>query len=93
MFNCPIKQSFGIPCPGCGLQRSLEELLNGNFVASLKHYPALLTLVILFAYLIFHLIYKFKNGANNLKWLFIANVCIIYLSFILSFFEIWFYKK
>lgn len=93
MLDCPIKQNFGIPCPGCGLQRSYWALLEGDLLTSLRHYPALIPLIILFVYLVLHLIFKFKHGANTLKWLFIVDISIIYLSFVLSFFEIWFYKK
>ena len=40
MFNiriCPFYYFFKIPCPGCGLTRSIIELLKGNFVKSLEY--------------------------------------------------------
>ncbi len=93
MLDCPIKQNIGIPCPGCGLQRSLLEIWHGNFIESLKLYPVALPLVFLFVYLLFHLKFKYANGARNLVILFVFNITLIYGSFILSLFDIWFCRK
>lgn len=43
MFPCLSKTLFGIECLGCGFQRSLVMLLQGDFSGSFKMYPALLT--------------------------------------------------
>ena len=43
MFPCLSKTLFGIECLGCGFQRSLVLFLQGDFSASFKMYPALLT--------------------------------------------------
>ncbi len=51
-------------CPGCGMQRSLIALLNGDLFFSLELYPALLPLFILLAYTLLHLKYKLRNGAK-----------------------------
>lgn len=42
MLGCRFKQAFGIPCPGCGLQRSLSALVQGEWRLSISLYPALL---------------------------------------------------
>lgn len=44
MVPCFYKQEFGISCPMCGFQRSVIELLNGNFIDSIIQFPALLPL-------------------------------------------------
>lgn len=86
MQSCFYKQYFGIECPGCGMQRSFIELLKGNFVESLIMFPALIPTIIMIAYLILHLIFKFTHGANMLKILFIINTTIVVLSYIYKLF-------
>ena len=79
---CFYKKYLGIECPGCGMQRSFIELLKGEFYESFIMFPALIPTIILILSLIFHLIFKFKNGANFLKILFIINTTIVVLSYI-----------
>ena len=85
-FPCFYKKYIGIECPGCGMQRALIELLKGNFIDSLKIYPALLPTIFLIVFLILHLILKFKNGAFVLKISFIFTVLIIIINFIVKLF-------
>ncbi len=82
MQSCFYKQYFGVECPGCGMQRSFIELLKGHFVESLILFPALIPTIIMIIYLILHLIFKFANGANVLKIIFIINTTIVVLSYI-----------
>ena len=35
-WACPFKAVFGIPCPGCGLTAAMDELLHGQYLASLR---------------------------------------------------------
>ncbi|PLX10356.1 MAG: hypothetical protein C0597_16885 [Marinilabiliales bacterium] len=79
---CFYKRFLGVECPGCGMQRSFIELLKGNFIESLKMFPALVPTIILVLYLFLHLIFKYKNGANTLKYLFIFNTSIVVLNYI-----------
>lgn len=39
LLTCPFKYLTGIDCPGCGFQRSLIALVQGNFHQSLALYP------------------------------------------------------
>lgn len=79
---CFYKKFLGVECPGCGMQRSFIELLKGNFIESLILFPALIPTISLIVYLILHLIFKFRKGANILKILFIINTSIVVLSYI-----------
>jgi hypothetical protein len=81
---CIYKENLGFECPGCGLQRSLIELLKGNLVESIMIYPGLLPTIGLFIFLILHLIFNFKNGATLLKYIFITDVMIIMISYIIK---------
>jgi len=64
------------------MQTALIELLKGNIVESIKVYPALIPTICMFIYLILHLIFKFKNGANFLKYCFIFTVVIIVINYV-----------
>lgn len=64
------------------MQRSFIELLKGDFSESFVLYPALLPMLFMFAYLILHLIFKFKQGAQVLKLTFISVTVLIVGSFI-----------
>jgi hypothetical protein len=64
------------------MQRSFIELLKGNFYESFVLYPALLPTMFLLTFLVLHLIFKFKNGANILKIVFIINASIMVLNYI-----------
>jgi hypothetical protein len=77
MFTCFWKKYLGIECPGCGMQRSVVALVNGDLKASLQYYPALLPMLILFILLLLHLKYKFRYGARFLQINFIFTVILI----------------
>ena len=77
MLTCPSVQYWSMECPGCGMQRSLIALLNGDLFFSLKLYPALLPLLILLTYTLLHLKYKFRSGSKNIIALQVFVVSII----------------
>jgi uncharacterized membrane protein len=82
MLRCPSKMLLHIDCPGCGLQRGIVALLKGNWEESFRIYPAALPIIVLFVYLLLHLIFKYKNGAKNLTFLFIFCASIILVHYI-----------
>ena len=61
MIPCLTKKYFGIDCFGCGLQRSIVLLLQGDIVGSFKMYPALYPLIIFFVLLTIKHIDKQRN--------------------------------
>ena len=67
MLTCGFKATYGIDCMGCGFQRSVLALLNGDLSASISFYPALIPMVFLIAFLFAHLAFKFKFGAGVIK--------------------------
>jgi len=69
-------------CPGCGAQRAFIELLRGHLKQSFLMYPALIPIFIMLIYLALHLKFKYINGAENLKRLFILNASIIVFNYI-----------
>ncbi|NCO55144.1 MAG: hypothetical protein COZ21_08685 [Bacteroidetes bacterium CG_4_10_14_3_um_filter_31_20] len=82
--SCFYKNIFGVECPGCGMQRSIIELLKGNFVESFLLYPALYPLIFTLILLFLHIIFRFKNGALILKISFIFTVLIMIISYIIK---------
>jgi hypothetical protein len=82
MMPCFYKKYLGMECPGCGMQRAIIELLKGNFVESLKTYPALLPTIAMLIYLVLHLIFKFEKGGIYIKYFFIFTVSIMLINFI-----------
>lgn len=84
MLPCPYKYYLGVECPGCGMQRAGIELLKGNIAESFFAYPPLIPFIVLILFLMLHLLFKFKNGAVILKYLFIFVVTIVVINFILK---------
>ena len=82
--SCIYKKYLGIRCPGCGMQTSIIALLKGNIIESIKEYPALIPTIIMFIFLITHLIFKFKNGSKILISLFIFNLILILTNYIIK---------
>jgi len=79
---CFYKSVFGVECPGCGMQRAFIALLRGDFLMSLKLYPALLPTMIMITFLAAHIIFKLRNGAKILLYMFIINAVIIVISYL-----------
>src|ERR1035437_4677198 len=84
MMACPYKALSGIDCPGCGMQRSFIELLKGNFFLSFQLYPALIPVIFTLGLTAAHLVFKFKNGANYIKYSFITTISIVVISYIIK---------
>lgn len=71
-------------CPGCGMQRSMIEMLKGNFVESLKMYPGMLPMVFTMVLLGLHLKYKFRNGAKMLLYSYSFSAGVVVISYIIK---------
>ncbi|WP_350290852.1 DUF2752 domain-containing protein [uncultured Croceitalea sp.] len=84
MLPCLNKQLFGIDCPGCGLQRSVLLLFEGEFVAAFQMYPAIFTLIPLFGIIIINRLFSLKYGSQFIIGLSISSVALILINFILK---------
>ena len=67
------------------MQRSIIELLRGNFVESIKLYPPLIPITLLMVLLIINLKVNSPVLQKVLKYFFIANVAIILVNYIFKF--------
>ncbi len=81
---CFYKQNFGFACPGCGFQRSIILTLKGDFLESIKMYPALYPILFFIIILALHIKFRFKNGGKIIKILFFMNIFIMIVSYIIK---------
>ena len=84
MIPCLNKKLFGFECMGCGMQRSIALIFNGEFVAAFFMYPAIYTLIALFSCVIVNIFFKFKHGTRIINVLAIITVIIIVVSYIIK---------
>jgi hypothetical protein len=82
MLPCLNKTLFGVECLGCGIQRSISLIFQGQFVAAYKMYPAIYTFFILAVFLIFNLFVKFKHDYKIKMGLIFLNVIIVVISYL-----------
>jgi uncharacterized membrane protein len=71
MLPCLSKTLFGIECLGCGFQRALFLLFQGNFIAAFKMYPAVYSTLL---FLGITALYFFKKSPNHKKALWISAI-------------------
>jgi len=86
LLSCPIKQYTGLDCPGCGFQRSVIALMEGDLINSFRLYPATMPIAILLFFSIAHLKIDFKHGAFLIKILYIAISLLIVINYIYKIF-------
>jgi hypothetical protein len=82
MLPCMNKSLFGVDCIGCGTQRSLLLLVNGEFTKAFYQFPAIYTTLLLFGLIGLHLIDKKRNYQKIIIGLAIINAIIMIISYI-----------
>ncbi len=85
MLPCLNKKLLGFDCMGCGLQRSLLLIYQGEFVSAFYMYPAVYTLIPLFLLIGLNLFLKVKRLNKIINLLAILSISIIIINFILKF--------
>ncbi len=86
MLPCLNKKLFGLECMGCGIQRSIALILQGDFVAAFHMYPAIYTLILLIGFALLNSFKNYKFASKIIITLAIINVIIIVGNFILKHF-------
>ena len=84
MLPCLNKKLLGFECMGCGIQRSVALIFQGEFVAAFYMYPAIFTLILLFAFFGLNYFKNYKFASKIIIPLAIINVAIILGNFILK---------
>ena len=84
---CFFKYITNIPCPGCGLTRSILSILNLDIVKSIKYnilgLPLFITIILLNIYIIKDLTYNKKSTITLINKI-LTNYKIIILLLIIS---------
>ena len=84
MLPCLNKELFGIDCMGCGMQRSVVLVSQGDFIEAFHMYPPVYTLILLFAVIGINTFKKNKYANKIILILAIINAVIILTNFILK---------
>jgi hypothetical protein len=81
MLPCLNKKLFGFECMGCGVQRAISLIFQGEFVAAFQMYPAIYSLISLFLFIGINIFFKFKNSNRVIAALAIITVATIIISY------------
>ena len=84
MLPCMNKQLFGVECPGCGTQRAIAFLLEGEFYEAFKIFPAIYTLGLFFIFLALHLLDKKRNYYKLVIASAILNGAVILIAYFIK---------
>ncbi|MEY8847740.1 DUF2752 domain-containing protein [Psychroserpens sp. XS_ASV72] len=84
MLPCLNKKLLGFECMGCGLQRSVSLIFQGEFIAAFHMYPAIYTLMLMFGFIGLNFFKNYKFAQKIIIPLAIINVAIILGNFILK---------
>lgn len=82
MLPCTAKKIFGIECFGCGTQRAVYMILQGNFVEAFKIFPAIYTTILLFGFIFLHFVDKKRNYHKIIIFIAILNAIIMVIAYI-----------
>lgn len=93
LLTCPSKLFFHLDCPGCGMQRSIIALLEGDLWKSLTYYPATIPIFALLIYTVMHLKLDFKSGASVVKWGYIGCTAIVMVFYFYKVFTLQLFDK
>ena len=85
MLPCITKKIIGIDCPGCGLQRSLISILNGDFATAFTAYPPIYAILLLLSFFIYQSFIKIKYANKIILTLTLTTVVIIVTNYIFKF--------
>ncbi len=86
LLSCPTKQITGIDCLGCGLQRSVIHLIQGEFTLAFKMYAPIFPIILTFLFLTIHLLLNKNWSRMALKIGYFASALAILTNYILKFF-------
>ena len=81
MLPCVHKKIFGIDCFGCGTQRALFLIAEGEFVAAFKMFPAIYTTILFFIFVGLNFLDKKRDYNKMLIFLAITNATIMIISY------------
>jgi hypothetical protein len=84
MMPCLTKKFLGFECFGCGIQRSLVLILEGDFLGAFYMYPAIYVIIIFFGFVLINLFKSFKYANKLINSFGILTVIIIITNFLIK---------
>lgn len=81
MIPCLFMKFTGIPCPGCGGQRSVIHLAHGEFSDAFFMYPAIYPLLILGIMIMTQYILPFKQYSQWVSGLGLLSVAVVLINY------------
>lgn len=81
MIPCMSKTLFGLDCPGCGMQRSLVLLFQGDFADAFHMFPAIYTTIPLFIFIGLHFVDKSRKYHKLIIPFAILNATIMIIAY------------
>lgn len=84
MLPCLSKQFLNLECLGCGLQRSVVYLFQGQFFAAFKMYPAIYPLLMLAVFLGLNFYFNIKNGEKIKITLVVLSITFIVINYVIK---------
>lgn len=88
LLPCMNKQIFGVDCYGCGGQRSLLLLLEGDFTGAFQMFPAIYPLLLLLGFVLFNMFFRFKHDFSIKIGLILLTAAVILISYLIKMFFI-----
>ncbi len=86
LLPCLNKQFFGLECYGCGGQRAIVLLLEGNFTGAFEMFPAIYPLAVLLIFVLINIFIKFKFDFSIKIGLIILTAGTIMLNYLIKMF-------
>lgn len=81
MLPCMFKKMFGIDCVGCGMQRSINFILHGEFEKAFHMFPAIYTTILFCLSLALYIFDQKRSHHKLVIALAIINVTIMLVSY------------
>lgn len=88
LLPCVNKKIFGIDCLGCGLQRALIQVFEGNFKMAFFQFPAIYTSLLFLLVLGLHFVDETRNYSKVLQASAVANGAVMLLAYFYKFYSI-----
>lgn len=84
MLPCMSKQLLGLECPGCGLQRAVALLLDGQLAESFVMYPGLYPMLLFFGFAALDRFANFRQGPRITSALGLLTAGAILVNYLLK---------
>ena len=84
MLPCLNKSLFGFDCLGCGFQRALLAVFQGQFTKALWLYPAIFPLLLLATTVVLSKFYKFKFHLKTINLLSLISIGTIITNYLIK---------